>query len=236
MSREASSSFDMLSSPGAGPSEPPERKGILSNKEERGASRASSRRSGAHSHSHSVSFSQRGYADGPVPPSPSGSEFPEPATYLPPGAPRRSSRRSRPPSIVTPGGTIPMRAILSPRPPSMAAGRTGMLYHLREPRRYNSEGSIPKSARRSSFYPEPPIEEDDAGVGHSLEAVGMTKKTWTEALPLQGWAFFIGFLLPFLWWAAALSSVREVDIENGDIAGGYSTHGMPNQPLLFLVI
>lgn len=46
--------------------------------------------------------------------------------------------------------------------------------------------------------------------------------SWYHALPIQGWAFFAGFLFPVFWWMAALSSVHSHDAERAESAGLYT--------------
>ncbi|KAG8924256.1 hypothetical protein FRC02_010548 [Tulasnella sp. 418] len=206
-------------------------------------SRPSSRRS------QSVSFSTAGgFAGRPTTPghpgrSPTDSSFT--STVVGSGARRR---HSTPWSESTVGGTpangvggrIPVMAILSPRPPSfVATGSGGQVYHMREPRRYSSRASA--SARNSMIRGQSSFSRDrrissremldedlasrdlrsptsEVEFGDQVE-VRSRSRGWTESLPLQGWAFFVGFLLPFCWWIAAFTSVRGFGGIKDDVEG-----------------
>ncbi|KAF8527000.1 hypothetical protein BU17DRAFT_82519 [Hysterangium stoloniferum] len=106
----------------------------------------------------------------------------------PPGSPI-----SRPPSSfrtspnVNPRSSsqssIPFRAIISPKPPSIDRRS---VYHMRDP-------DLPPPQRQSSQW---------TGGARKLGEDGR------RMFPLQGWAFIVGFLFFPLWWLAAILPVR----------------------------
>ena len=142
------------------------------------ASRASSRRTP------SVSFTLQG-----ISPPPSGV---------------RSRRTHSLGSVHSSHGGIPLMAFIRPRPTSLVVSPTSPVsaygYHMREPRRYSraSRASSPSRTLRSS---------PQRSERRSMSRASHVKKSWMQSLPFQGWAFFIGFLIPLVWWAAALSKI-----------------------------
>ncbi|KIJ56891.1 hypothetical protein M422DRAFT_238482 [Sphaerobolus stellatus SS14] len=103
--------------------------------------------------------------------------------------PRRVSQSSL-------ASSIPVRAIVSPRAPSLSSAGTS--YHMRDP-------TLAPSRR------------------HSTQWTGAARRRWGDQdwrgpdgaggrngvfFPIQGWAFVLGFVLFPLWWIAALGPVR----------------------------
>ncbi|KZV92576.1 hypothetical protein EXIGLDRAFT_718245 [Exidia glandulosa HHB12029] len=104
--------------------------------------------------------------------------------------PRPTSRASTTYTVRT-GRSIPVRAIVSPRPPSVAG--SNRTFHMRDP---HYRQPPPVSWRPLSMVLD---EEQIMPVGaqqHKLRA------PWTAV------AFYVGFVLFPLWWIAALSRVR----------------------------
>jgi hypothetical protein len=124
------------------------------------------------------------------------------AQHSPPGSPgsrRPSSLRSLTANSVNlrtlSQSSIPLRAIVSPKPPSIDRRST---YHMRDP-------ELPPPRRMSAQW---------TGGARKDEEIG-------RVFPLQGWAFMVGFLLFPMWWVAAAAPVewgwvrRAVGTQNG---------------------
>ncbi|KAG8977226.1 hypothetical protein FRC05_002226 [Tulasnella sp. 425] len=178
---------------------------------EAGPSRPSSRRS------QSVSFTlQAGSVrDGAGSPSVASTRHRRPLSVgSRPISPSESSSRS-----------IPLMAIISPRPasfvPAPSSSRNGyhQQYHLREPRRY-STASRPVSLPSTQQSPTSPHSmsymQSMTSTGESPVRSAFSQHVATSekgggqrfpTLPFQGWAFFLGFLLPFFWWVASFTHV-----------------------------
>lgn len=87
------------------------------------------------------------------------------------------------------GSSIPIRAIVSPRPPSAISRYPTPVYHLHDPtfeKRFSMDGT-------SSHFV---TAESELG--------------WWRRLPLQGWCFLIGFGFPPAWWYASVVAPRRV--------------------------
>ncbi|KAF8577473.1 hypothetical protein K439DRAFT_553051 [Ramaria rubella] len=80
--------------------------------------------------------------------------------------------------------SIPIRAIVSPRPPSIDRRSE---YHMRDP-------ALPLPRRQSTQW---------TGGARKPEGAEELRRT----LPLQGWAFIVGFAIFPLWWIAAVAPV-----------------------------
>ncbi|KAF8515271.1 hypothetical protein JB92DRAFT_74652 [Gautieria morchelliformis] len=110
-----------------------------------------------------------------------------------------SSLRTLPPDAINPRtlsqSSIPLRAIVSPKPPSIDRNSS---YHMRDP-------ALPPSRRTSTQW---------TGSARMDENIG-------RVFPLQAWAFVMGFLVFPLWWVAAAAPVgwgwarRDVGGKNG---------------------
>lgn len=123
--------------------------------------------------SHSLSYdNQSSHQSPPESPEAPGSRPPSSLRALP-----LSSVNSRTLSQTS----IPLRAIVSPKPPSVDQGST---YHMRDP-------DLPPPRRLSTQWTGGARKDDNMG----------------RAFPLQGWAFIIGFLVFPLWWVAAIAPV-----------------------------
>ncbi|KAG8851792.1 hypothetical protein FRB96_009067 [Tulasnella sp. 330] len=131
----------------------------------------------------------------------------------PPASPSTSRGRSRPSSMSSGKQSIPLMALITPRPASMSMSGYEGGYHLKEPKRYASpsHSRSPVRAGRST----------SSALGSlpgSRTFLPTESSSWYHALPMQGWAFFAGFLLPVFWWIAALSSVQGPDTERAEFA------------------
>ncbi|KAG8910691.1 hypothetical protein FRC00_007718, partial [Tulasnella sp. 408] len=198
--------------------------------EETGASRPSSRRS------QSVSFTlQAGSTrDGARSPSLASTRGRRPLSVgSRPISPSQTSSRS-----------IPLMAIISPRPASFVTApppsRNGyhQQYHLREPRRYSNasrpvsmqhahHNSVPSTQQsptspHSMSYPQSMTANDHSPVRSAFSQQLATEErdgSGFPSLPFQGWAFFLGFILPFFWWIASFTRLDwdayAVDAEAG---------------------
>jgi hypothetical protein len=116
-----------------------------------------------------------------------GSHSGPPASYSPSFSSTRVSsqndhRRTSISSRLTSGGApIPMRAFLSPRPPSIAGNQLSE-YHMQDPSlhlRYSK------------------TEQSEQAPRH-IEVL-----RWWQKLSIHGWCFILGFIFPPLWWAGA---------------------------------
>lgn len=87
------------------------------------------------------------------------------------------------------GGSIPIRAIVSPRPPSMISQHPMSVYHLHDP---TLEKRFSMDAASTNFV------------------TAESELSWWRRLPLQGWCFLIGFGFPPAWWYASLVAPRRV--------------------------
>lgn len=135
----------------------------------------------------------------------------------PPASPSTARGRSRPSSMSSGMQSIPLMALITPRPVSVSMSGYPGGYHLKEPKRYASPGHLTSPVRRARA----PSSALDSLPG-SRTFLAEQSPSWYHALPIQGWAFFAGFLLPVFWWIAALSSVHGPDSERAEVAGHHT--------------
>ncbi|KDQ08321.1 hypothetical protein BOTBODRAFT_69846 [Botryobasidium botryosum FD-172 SS1] len=90
--------------------------------------------------------------------------------------------------------SIPISAIIAARPESVSLSGRGSEYYIHSP---SLPPSTKKAARPNSLVM----------MGNERVQVGSEGDQRTS-LPLQGWCFFIGFLLPFVWWIGSFIKVR----------------------------
>ncbi|KAG8984312.1 hypothetical protein FRB90_005406, partial [Tulasnella sp. 427] len=121
--------------------------------------------------------------------------------------------------------SIPLMAIISPRPasfiavqPSSRNGGHNHQYHLREPRRYSnasrpgvfSQPQSPTSPHSMSYVQSMVANGDSPTRSAALQEQQVVENGGVggyRGLPFQGWAFFGGFLVPFFWWIASFTRV-----------------------------
>lgn len=85
------------------------------------------------------------------------------------------------------GNSIPIRAIVTPRPASATLSRRGSDYFMRDP-------SINRPGSRATNY-------------SSLASKG---DRWARirVVPVEAWCFILGFFLPFFWWGGSISKTK----------------------------
>lgn len=136
----------------------------------------------------------------------------------PPESPSSSRGKSRSSSRVSSKrSSIPLMAIISPRPAPMSGGYQGG-YHLREPKRYSTpvQPQSPLPGRSSRTASSALLGSSPATTTRTLPMLESPR--WHDALPIQGWAFFAGFIFPLFWWFAALMRIESAveGVEGGE--------------------
>ncbi|KAH7099511.1 hypothetical protein BKA62DRAFT_621350, partial [Auriculariales sp. MPI-PUGE-AT-0066] len=126
--------------------------------------------------------------------------------------PRPTSRASTAHTARTGHSTIPMRAILSPRPGSIAG--SNRTFHMRDP---YARAPPPVGWRPTGTVIDTPHLHPPATGKLPQEQMPPIQK---QRAPWAAWAFYLGFVLFPLWWIAALSPVRAWPLrEKPDWAG-----------------
>ncbi|EUC63256.1 hypothetical protein RSOL_487300 [Rhizoctonia solani AG-3 Rhs1AP] len=102
--------------------------------------------------------------------------------------------------------TIPMHAIFTPRVQSLYGTGAKPDYASHRP----SISSIPRPKSRASA-------RSNATGARSTKTHDSLRgpQRWHDTLPVQGWCFLVGFLVPFVWWYAAFARA-----ERGYFGGG----------------
>ncbi|CAE6426516.1 unnamed protein product [Rhizoctonia solani] len=108
--------------------------------------------------------------------------------------------------------TIPMHAIFTPRVQSLYGTGAKQDYSQRQ-----SISSIPRPKSRASARSNATGGRSNATGARSNKTSGSLRgpQRWHDRLPLQGWCFLVGFLVPFVWWYAAFARA-----ERGYFGGG----------------
>ena len=126
--------------------------------------------------------------------------------------PRPSSRASTAHSARTGRSTIPVHAIVSPRPASIAG--SNRTFHMRDPyaRHPPPVGWRPSNTTLDTPHLHSQHQPQASTPGSSKLAPESTTAPSNAPLkrkaPWTAWAFYLGFVLFPLWWIAALSPVR----------------------------
>ncbi|CUA67614.1 Mucin-2 [Rhizoctonia solani] len=114
--------------------------------------------------------------------------------------------------------TIPMHAILTPRVQSLyGTAKPDYASHRQ------SISSIPRPKSRASAR----STATGANKSQRSNKTGASQrgpKRWHDKLPIQGWCFLVGFLVPFVWWYAAFARA-----ERGYYGGGIWSREVESQ-------
>ena len=117
---------------------------------------------------------------------------PPPSSYVPSTGSRRGGRRESFSSRLSAGSSIPVRAYLSPHPPSIVDSQKTE-YHMRDPH------LVVHGGRNSR--------------GRDLDSISRHSRTnpkWWQTFPIHGWCFLVGFILPPIWWVASFTNPRHI--------------------------
>ncbi len=115
-----------------------------------------------------------------------------PSAYVPSMGSRRGGRRESISSRQSAGSSIPVRAYMSPHPPSIVDSQRSA-YHMRNPYRVVHGGRNPQ--------------------GRDLDGMSRHSRAnlkWWRSFPIHGWCFFAGFIFPPVWWVASFTNPRRV--------------------------
>ncbi|KAF8688098.1 hypothetical protein RHS03_09794, partial [Rhizoctonia solani] len=121
--------------------------------------------------------------------------------------------------------SIPMHAILTPRVQSLYG--TGAKPDYSSQRQSISSIPRPKSraSARSNATGARSYRSNMTGArSNKTSASQQGPKRWQDKLPLQGWCFLVGFVIPFVWWYAAFSRA-----EKGYYGGGIWSRDVETQ-------
>ncbi|CCO31120.1 hypothetical protein BN14_05154 [Rhizoctonia solani AG-1 IB] len=128
--------------------------------------------------------------------------------------------------------SIPMHAIFTPRVQSLYG--TGAKPDYAPNRQSVSSISRPKSraSARSNATGAKSYRSNVTGARSNMTGARSTRtsasqrgpKRWQDKLPLQGWCFLVGFILPFAWWYAAFTRA-----EKGYYGGGVWSQDVETQ-------
>jgi len=117
---------------------------------------------------------------------------PPPSSYVPSVGSRRGGRRESISSRQSTGSSIPVRAYMSPHPPSIVDSQK-TAYHMRDPY------VVVHGGRNSRG-------RDRDGMSRHSRA----NRRWWRSFPIHGWCFFVGFICPPAWWVASFVNPRSV--------------------------